>query len=340
MNNDAFKELVRSKVKSTKEIAREVVEEAFAKKHKKHKKRKRRGGVRDDDDDLDSSDSEGESRGKNKLKKKHDDDDLDDDGPSSVKRSSKDENVKKKESSRYRDRAQERREGKNADYEDSQKLLEAVSKNQEGEESALAVSDLSKFLGGDEAHTHLVKGLDVALALSVRQRLQPTNSRTKVEGGKDAEERKPELESLKPIATKEEALKFFQTPQLDSAFSNSALGRSVFQYFHRRLKSKADSIEVSSAGAGLQRTQLLFAVDWYPQDLARAWEVPIEKSLATTIVEQQHSALTKASPITRDLIQSIKRHHAAASHATKSPSMPTTKEEDTSDDDIFPEDGD
>ena len=53
-------------------------------------------------------------------------------------------------SSKYRDRAKERRDDANPDYADA------------ANQAVLDVEQ-SKFLGGDEHYTHLVKGLDLAL---------------------------------------------------------------------------------------------------------------------------------------------------------------------------------
>ena len=58
----------------------------------------------------------------------------------------------------YRDRARERRLDDNPDYDDSA----AAS-------TALLSEEASKFLGGDEQHTHLVKGLDFALVRRKRE---------------------------------------------------------------------------------------------------------------------------------------------------------------------------
>merc|ERR1739838_152074 len=82
---------------------------------------------------------------------------------------------------KYRDRARERRDGKNPDY-------QAEDPNQAGMGGYRAVApDLksgldaaerrkqmiqeSKFLGGDMEHTHLVKGLDYALLQKVRSEI-------------------------------------------------------------------------------------------------------------------------------------------------------------------------
>ena len=59
----------------------------------------------------------------------------------------------------YRDRARERRQDVNPDYVDSADLRVSEGLTEE----------TSKFLGGDEAHTHLVKGLDFALLRKVKE---------------------------------------------------------------------------------------------------------------------------------------------------------------------------
>lgn len=64
-----------------------------------------------------------------------------------------------------RDRADERRKGVNADYEDAEADLLARGIRPDGL-NQLTIEE-SKFLGGDAAHTHLVKGLDYALLQQV-----------------------------------------------------------------------------------------------------------------------------------------------------------------------------
>jgi len=63
------------------------------------------------------------------------------------------------DSAKYRDRASERRTDSNPDYADAINQHVVVDVEQ------------SKFLGGDEEHTHLVKGLDLALLRKVRSTL-------------------------------------------------------------------------------------------------------------------------------------------------------------------------
>lgn len=80
----------------------------------------------------------------------------------------------------YRDRAKERREGINTDFElepddirISNPISETVEPNEEGnpiddEAKRLQLIEDSKYLGGDVEHTHLVKGLDFALLEKVK----------------------------------------------------------------------------------------------------------------------------------------------------------------------------
>ncbi len=57
---------------------------------------------------------------------------------------------------KYRDRAKERREGSNKDYSESMDADGMVV------DENISIEQ-SKYLGGDLAHTHLVRGLDYAL---------------------------------------------------------------------------------------------------------------------------------------------------------------------------------
>uniref|UniRef100_M3ZWB0 IK cytokine n=1 Tax=Xiphophorus maculatus TaxID=8083 RepID=M3ZWB0_XIPMA len=77
---------------------------------------------------------------------------------------------------KYRDRARERRDGVNKDYEETELIsttanYRAVGPTAEDKSAAEKRRQLiqeSKFLGGDMEHTHLVKGLDFALLQKVR----------------------------------------------------------------------------------------------------------------------------------------------------------------------------
>lgn len=83
-------------------------------------------------------------------------------------------------SATYRDRAKERREGINTDFElepddirISNPISESIELNDDGkpiddEERRRQLIEDSKYLGGDVEHTHLVKGLDFALLEKVK----------------------------------------------------------------------------------------------------------------------------------------------------------------------------
>lgn len=82
---------------------------------------------------------------------------------------------------KYRDRARERRDGANPDYQADDPLSTAsayravapdVKSGIDAAERRRQMIQESKFLGGDMEHTHLVKGLDYALLQKVRSEIQ------------------------------------------------------------------------------------------------------------------------------------------------------------------------
>mmetsp|Transcript_9540 Transcript_9540/g.20302 ORF Transcript_9540/g.20302 Transcript_9540/m.20302 type:complete len:575 (-) Transcript_9540:216-1940(-) len=178
MDNDAFRALINSERrqnstsdnnknnggKSTREIAREAVQEEF--RRKRHgsggRRRGRRNNGSEDDGYGSSSDEDGRQR----------------EGDAAIAKNETNEPEWKrrrreiKQSSNpqqqvgYRDRAKERREGTNLDYAPLEFI--AASTNDYAEDRRTQ-AELSKYLGGDEEHTHLVKGLDWALAQKVRR---------------------------------------------------------------------------------------------------------------------------------------------------------------------------
>ena len=187
MNNQAFRKLVyqhsgnqftnRDKTntsKSNKEIARDAVQQEF-----NEKKRKLHGGTFDGD--FDQSDDEHDYNHKNKTNGNEGDKDDDNDwekkesqkhrkrGRRKKQKDGEDDNgnESQKDMNKYRDRAKERREGNNIDYQAAKNLsLHMDNHNSTGGHSQ---HDMTKFLGGDEQFTHLVKGLDRTLADKVRR---------------------------------------------------------------------------------------------------------------------------------------------------------------------------
>jgi len=73
---------------------------------------------------------------------------------------------------KYRDRAAERRSGRQVDQEGIPEDLRAFVDGKSGRDVNTVSYEESKYLGGDEAHTHLVKGLDFALLEKIRREQQ------------------------------------------------------------------------------------------------------------------------------------------------------------------------
>jgi len=77
------------------------------------------------------------------------------------------------EEKHYRDRAKERRQEMNPDYEETKAIFSMLNKNSDVEINEKTLTyEQSKYLGGDESHTHLVKGLDYAFLKKVRKDLE------------------------------------------------------------------------------------------------------------------------------------------------------------------------
>uniref|UniRef100_A0A0E0MJJ5 RED-like N-terminal domain-containing protein n=1 Tax=Oryza punctata TaxID=4537 RepID=A0A0E0MJJ5_ORYPU len=121
----------------------------------------------------------------------------------------KEEKKEEPETPRYRDRAKERREDQNPDYEPTELgSFHAVAPP--GADLRLADAhkisiEKSKYLGGDLEHTHLVKGLDYALLHKVRSEIE---KKPDAEDGKDTQ----------PRSTKEDQAVSFRTATAKSVY--------------------------------------------------------------------------------------------------------------------------
>ncbi|XP_067014971.1 protein Red [Anabrus simplex] len=155
-------------------------------------------------------DAEGEDRAERRRKKK-----------SFYAKLKKQEDDKMAElAKKYRDRAGERREGANPDYQAEDPLSTAsgyravapdLKSGMDAAERRRQMIQESKFLGGDMEHTHLVKGLDYALLQKVRSEIQ----------AKEKEE-KEELDKL--VKTKKEKKDDEEEMQF-----KTKLGRNVYR---------------------------------------------------------------------------------------------------------------
>ncbi|KAH9066708.1 RED-like protein N-terminal region-domain-containing protein [Lactarius vividus] len=83
----------------------------------------------------------------------------------------------KKAAEAYRDRAEERRVGKEGDYAPIEAILEEFEKRNADNEDRAAVDEQRRYLGGDSDHSILVKGLDFALLEQNKARLASTSSK-------------------------------------------------------------------------------------------------------------------------------------------------------------------
>jgi len=364
MNNDAFRSLVNSGAigkNSSKEIARKAVEEEFRQRRKGGKRGKKRSN--DDDDPL-SSDDDDAAKNTNSSKQNKDVD----------KKSSKEKDGKKKDNGigGYRDRAKERREGiTNIDYDsfnDQQSM--AVLKRVDRE--------MSTYLGGDEAHTHLVKGLDIALADKVRRELSKgKRSRSDGVDSNDHKDDAPESKIFSFELTKEEACALIRKKGATSSSLSRDNSRSIVSYFLKNMKmdrshvkGSLPSIDRSKSRSIRTTSGLDFSADGTKFDPLNAWEVPKETlnktfddiggnnlsftHLDDAILKQIKESFLLSARTSVKQAKTVKRNSNNKSQHDKSDKIATKEEgekplsmgcnndlkSDTSDDDIFEDVGD
>lgn len=123
---------------------------------------------------------------------------------------------------KYRDRAKERREGGNPDYQAEDPMSTAtgyravapdLKSGIDAAERRRQMIQESKFLGGDMEHTHLVKGLDYALLQKVRSEIQMME-----------QEQEKELEKL--VAKPKKEKKGKEDEEIEF---KTRLGRNIFK---------------------------------------------------------------------------------------------------------------
>lgn len=133
-------------------------------------------------------------------------------------------------SQKYRDRAKERRDGANPDYQNEDLITSAAGyravapdakSGLDAAERRRQMIQESKFLGGDMEHTHLVKGLDYALLQKVRSEINY----------KEKEDEEMETQRLKHKDKDEEEEIQFRTK----------LGKNIYrQVFKHRYPEKSE----------------------------------------------------------------------------------------------------
>ena len=301
MNNEGFRQLINqsSKRKTTKEIAREAVEEEF-------NERKRKGGGRNLADGYSSNEEDDRPNPKWKRQQEGKDDAADDDNKRSNQREKK-KKAKKDEGAKYRDRAKERREGKNVDYELSAGIQSTTSQIESMfTDQSKSSEEMSKYLGGDEAHTHLVKGLDKALADKVRREEMGRHTSSQNDATKNNQtknnidlddvienfdsKKRNHQQSLKQSDST--ATNILQSIKLKERQSNLVAGISSFlNNIHGKGTGalySASHKEKSIAGEAVQRTRFVFSTKANIIDPYMAWEIPQEIITPTTQNEQRN----------------------------------------------------
>jgi len=307
MNNESFRKLLKSGSisgkakskdgKSSKEIAREAVEEEF--RERKSKRGRDEDYLSDDeDDDEDDDDMDRDSK---KKSKKEEEKELKEEEMKAAR-----EKEKKNKKIKYRDRAKERRDGRSDAFQDTHGMVNNLDE------------DMSKFLGGDEEHTHLVKGLDRTLAEKVRRDEMGNQAATNSEdldldqimeeaSAKAKEKRKATVASSKKSVSE-------LTPNASTTLSCGML--SYLKCLEESGKTHKGSLNYSSmpgnnasqTGQSISRTTLSFSLDANVHDRQKSWELPEEKTMSITQFEriQSRRICTTCTPLDSNLISKIK----------------------------------
>lgn len=143
---------------------------------------------------------------------------------------------------KYRDRARERRDGSNQDYQPTDVAGSAnnayravapdVKSCMDAAERRRQLIQESKFLGGDMEHTHLVKGLDYALLQKVRSEIIVKEQEQEIEMEKLAEEAAEEKEKEQHQGDEEQ-----QKPRAEEPEYRTVMGRNIhntIQFYRSR----------------------------------------------------------------------------------------------------------
>ena len=308
MNNESFRNLLKSGSlsgkaqskdgKSSKEIAREAVEEEF------RERRSKRGRDEDylsddEDDDDDDDDNDNDRDGKKKSKKEEEKELAEEEAKAARAKEKKNKKIK------YRDRAKERRDGRSDGFQDTHGMAKNLDE------------DMSKFLGGDEEHTHLVKGLDRTLAEKVRRDEMGNQADTNSEdldldqimeeaSAKAKEKRKAIIASSKKSVSE-------LTPNASTTLTSGML--SYLKRLEESRKTDKESLNyslpgntASLTGQSISRTTLSFSLEANVHDREKSWELPEEKTMSITQFEriQSRRICITCTPLDSNLISKIK----------------------------------
>ncbi|XP_034487834.1 protein Red [Drosophila innubila] len=206
----------------------------------------------------------------------------------------KQEDVKLQElSEKYRDRARERRDNANPDYQNassstpghgsSTNAYRAVAPDMksgiDAAERRRRIIQESKFLGGDMKHTHLVKGLDYALLQKVRSELH----------SKEAEEEEIAAalarEKLAEAAAAAEQLEAERREAEDINAINGQMARNIYNLIQARRSKEVARNELFAPGRMAYVIDMEDEMDMdIPTTLKRSkFEVPVAREDIATL---------------------------------------------------------
>ncbi|KAH8395556.1 hypothetical protein KR222_011195 [Zaprionus bogoriensis] len=204
----------------------------------------------------------------------------------------KQEDVKLQElSEKYRDRARERRDNANPDYQNastpghgsSTNAYRAVAPDMksgiDAAERRRRIIQESKFLGGDMKHTHLVKGLDYALLQKVRSELH----------SKEAEEEELAAalarEKLAEAAAAAEQLEAERREAEDINAINGQMARNIYNLIQARRSKEVPRNELFAPGRMAYVIDMEDEMDMdIPTTLKRSkFEVPVAREDIATL---------------------------------------------------------
>ena len=362
----------RSTEKSTKDIAREAVEHEFNTKRRRRGggvgaaaagSRKRGGGGGrsrgfDGDDDVGSdsgSSSNDDDDGEKTLKKQLQQQLQENDNEPEWKRRRREKRMQDDDSANdngttveYRDRAKERRMGNNLDYATLEGLTAPSTSSlgvgevgsrlgEDMDNDRRKQAELSKYLGGDIEHTHLVKGLDKALAEKVRREemmMVVGDLQSKLEAQDDDLDRV--LEDAQVLKERGGRREDWQSMQ-----PKTELGKTVLSYLlqKQKLSSSSSSIlasistpspltpasNISAIQKSIQLSVLTFSLESDVRQRRKAWEVPRMSMKAFGAHSSESSSATATSkrrrmtPLNHQMIAAISkkldgRRDAGSSH--------------------------
>ncbi|XP_067648393.1 protein Red [Eurosta solidaginis] len=194
-------------------------------------------------------------------------------------------------SEKYRDRARERRDGANPDYQNvstpghgSTNAYRAVAPDLksgiDAAERRRRIIQESKFLGGDMRHTHLVKGLDYALLQKVRSELQTKESEEQAIAAAEATEKLAETAAAEQAEA--EARDFD-----DQMAIKGAMARNIYSLVQARRSKEIPRVELFAPG------RMAYVID-LEDDLGGETDIP------TTLIRSKFEV-----PVNRDDIATL-----------------------------------